>query len=256
MQILRLVYSAFVSLLTKLIQNPKNFLIIFPEIFSYIKSVFQYKRTMDNIEKFNYYPILFQRNLKSSFDSHYVYQAYWATKIIKQINPGHHTDISSNISFVAQLAAILPVEYFEFNPPDLIINNIRSAHCDLRKLPFADSSLKTVSCLHVLEHIGLGRYGDEVNPNGMKNACKELIRCVAEGGSLIVSFPVGKHSVEFNAHRITNPLTALTYFPTMKLKKFSYVDDHGLYIENANPEDSVDMNYACGMFWLIKTKLS
>lgn len=249
---LKRIYLVAASLLTKLIQNPKNILKLIPELFIFFSSAFEYKKNTEHQEKFKYHPILFQRNLKSSFDAHYVYQAYWATKKITKINPSVHKDISSNIPFVVQLAATIPVDYFEYNPPELLIENIRAGHCDLRKLPFDDSSVQSLSCLHVLEHIGLGRYGDKIDPNGMKSACLELIRCLADGGNLFVSFPVGRHSVEFNAHRVTNPHTALTYFPKMELKEFSCVDDEGQYFENVSPSVCEGMNYACGMFWLIK----
>src|SRR5262245_55187824 len=46
-------------------------------------------------------PVLFQRGIPSAFDAHYVYQAAWAIKRIAASQPASHTDISSNIPYVA-----------------------------------------------------------------------------------------------------------------------------------------------------------
>lgn len=78
---------------------------------------------------------------------------------------------------------------------------------DILKLPFDDNALQTLSCLHTIEHIGLGRYGDQINPNGYYEALMELQRVVAPGGHLILSMPVGQERVEFNAQRILDQET-------------------------------------------------
>jgi hypothetical protein len=40
-------------------------------------------------------------------------------------------------------------------------------------LPFESGSIKSLSSLCVVEHIGLGRYGDEIDPFGSESAIKE-----------------------------------------------------------------------------------
>ncbi len=45
-------------------------------------------------------------------------------------------------------------------------------------LPFKGNSVESLSCMHVVEHIGLGRYGDPMDPEGDIEAIKELKRVV------------------------------------------------------------------------------
>src|SRR2546430_12288402 len=52
----------------------------------------------------------------------------------------------------------------------------------LFRSPFGDLELSSVSCLHVAEHIGLGRYGDAIDPLGTRKAIGELARVLAVDG--------------------------------------------------------------------------
>jgi hypothetical protein len=56
--------------------------------------------------------------------------------------------------------------------------------------------------MHVIEHIGLGRYGEALDPDGDLKAIRELVRVLAAGGNLLVVVPVGRPRIQFNAHRI------------------------------------------------------
>jgi hypothetical protein len=102
--------------------------------------------------------------------------------------------------------------------------------------------------LHVIEHIGLGRYGDPLDPQGSVKAALELQRVVSRGGSLYLSLPVGRERICFNAHRVHSPLSILKMFPQLKLINFSMVNDNGEYVENAAVENAVEFEYGCGLF--------
>ena len=115
-------------------------------------------------------------------------------------------------------------------------------------LPFADRSLESVSCLHVAEHIGLGRYGDELNPEGTRKAAAELQRVLQPGGRLLFSLPVGRPRLCFNAHRIHSPEQIVAMFPELELVEFSGVDDAGSSSVTARSQSSSGSRYACGMF--------
>jgi hypothetical protein len=41
-------------------------------------------------------------------------------------------------------------------------------------LPFKNNSIECISSLCVLEHIGLGRYGDKLDPFGTEKAIEEI----------------------------------------------------------------------------------
>ena len=59
---------------------------------------------------------------------------------------------------------------------------------DATSLPYKNNSVKALSSLSVIEHIGLGRYGDEVDYNGMQKAIDEIKRVLAFNGMILSCF--------------------------------------------------------------------
>ena len=55
-----------------------------------------------------------------------------------------------------------------------------------------------------LEHDGLGRYGDPINPNGDIDTCIEVYTMLNESGYFICGIPIGYGCIEGNYHRIYN----------------------------------------------------
>lgn len=55
-----------------------------------------------------------------------------------------------------------------------------------------------------LEHDGLGRYGDPINPNGDIDACIEAYTMLKKDGYFICGIPIGDGCIEGNYHRIYN----------------------------------------------------
>jgi hypothetical protein len=82
------------------------------------------------------------------------------------------------------------------------LDNFISKRGSILLIPYENNSIKSLSCLYVAEHIGLGRYGDPLDPFGTKKAAKELSRVLALDGNLYFSLPIGKPKLYFNAHRI------------------------------------------------------
>ena len=116
-------------------------------------------------------------------------------------------------------------------------------------LPFADSTVKCLTSLHVIEHIGLGRYGDPVDPEGYKKAAREIMRVMDKGGRFILGTPVGRERLCFDAHRVFCPKTITSLFSELELIKFSLIDDKGDQIyENAAFENAMNCDYGCGLF--------
>jgi SAM-dependent methyltransferase len=119
---------------------------------------------------------------------------------------------------------------------------------NLLALPFADASIGSLSCLHVAEHVGLGRYGDPLDPLGTRKAAAELARVLAPGGDLYVALPVGRPRVCFNAHRIHAARDVRAYFGALDLSEFAGVGDDGALVESAPLDLFDDASYACGLF--------
>lgn len=200
------------------------------------------------------YPCLNDKTSKTTFDSHYMYHPAWAARVLSEIKPKSHVDISSILHFSAIVSAFVPVEFYDFRPADLKLSNLTSKEVDLTHLPFGDDSIKSLSCMHAIEHIGLGRYGDPIDPDGDLRAIKELKRVLADGGNLLVVVPIGKPKIQFNAHRVYSYDQILDYFSSLKLKEFSLIGDNpqdGL-IKNATKKTADEQTYGCGCFWFKK----
>lgn len=187
---------------------------------------------------------------------HYFYQDIWALKNLKAIAPAIHYDIGSRYDgFVGQATVICPIVAVDIREVKFSLPNFSFQKGDLLNLPLNDDSINSISCLHTVEHIGLGRYGDNLDPNGHEKALLELQRVLQKGGYLILSCPIGRERIEFNAQRVFNPVYILRVLDKMKLKNFSVVTDENKYIENTDLSDFINSKYACGLFLLEKDKL-
>lgn len=200
----------------------------------------------------NAYPCLFDRTTTTPFDAHYFYQDIWAFKAIQASGTPNHIDIGSRAIFVGMLTAITKVIFVDIRPLIVNLENFDSKAGSILAPPFADNSVPSLSCLHVAEHIGLGRYGDPLDPEGTKKATRELARVLAPQGNLYFSVPVGKPRVCFNAHRIHSPQQILGYFYDLELIHFSGIDDDGTFRRDMDPNDLADAAYACGLFHFTK----
>ena len=110
--------------------------------------------------------------------------------------------------------------------------------------------------MHVVEHIGLGRYGDPVDYDGDLKAISEIKRVLSSGGNLLFVVPIGQNKIMYNAHRIYTYEQIITLFSDLRLVEFSLVQDGilgGTIIENANEDIANKQQYGCGMFWFKKT---
>jgi SAM-dependent methyltransferase len=203
----------------------------------------------------NVYPCIKDKTITTGFDRHYVYHTSWAARIVKKINPKRHVDISSSLYFCGILSAFIPVDFYDYRPANIGLDNLTSQRGDLMSLPFPSNSICSISCMHTVEHIGLGRYGDFLDSEGDLKAINELKRVVAKGGSLLFVVPVGKPLIAWNAHRIYAYEQIISAFEGFSLKEFSLIPENesrGGLIRNADPKLVKNENYACGCFWFIK----
>lgn len=188
----------------------------------------------------------------TTFEPHYLYHPAWAARILAQTRPEIHVDISSSLHFCTLVSAFIPVKFYDFRPAEINLSNLTSGHADLTSLPFPDNSIASLSCMHTVEHIGLGRYGDPVDPDGDLKAIAELKRVMAPGGDLLFVVPVGKDArIIFNAHRIYTNTQIRTYFNDFELADFSLITDNpklDVFIEHADPALSKQCTYGCGCF--------
>jgi SAM-dependent methyltransferase len=201
------------------------------------------------------YPCLNEKTSQTYFDRHYVYHTGWAARSLAKINPDVHVDISSSLYFISIASGFVPIKFYDYRPAKIDLSNLESGSQDLLNLSFEDESIKSLSCMHVVEHVGLGRYGDPIDPAGDLTAIKELRRVLAPGGSLLFVVPVGKPKIFFNAHRVYSYEQIISYFDGLKLKEFALIPEHennGEILYNPMPNKVERENYGCGCFWFTK----
>lgn len=185
---------------------------------------------------------------------HYFFQDLWAATKIYRKNIKRHTDIGSRIDgFIAHLLPFCRVDYVDLRKLESNVDNLHFIQGSILSLPFPDNSIESLSCLHVIEHIGLGRYGDPIDPAGHEKAALELARVLKPGGTLYLGTPVGQERVCFDAHRVFHPATVGKMFDGLELKELSLIDDKGeRIIQNAATEQAAACRYGCGLFEFVK----
>lgn len=200
-------------------------------------------------------PCLDDKQSTTGFDRHYMYHPAWAARVLARTKPALHTDISSILHFSSLVSAFIPMRFYDYRPADVHLNQLSCGAADLLKLPFDDNSIESLSCMHVIEHVGLGRYGDPIDSLGDGKAMQELLRVLAVGGNLLFVVPVGKPKIMFNAHRIYSYDQIMHAFSTLNLVEFALIPedpkDGGIRYD-ATSVDVANQVYGCGCFWFKK----
>ncbi|ESP62750.1 hypothetical protein SMITH_554 [Smithella sp. ME-1] len=208
-----------------------------------------------------FYPCVEDRNQESGIASgHYFHQDLLVASKIFKNNPVNHVDIGSRIDgFVAHVASFREIEVFDIRNLTIQPDNISFKQIDLmdeglNMFGYCDS----LSCLHALEHFGLGRYGEKIDYQGHLKGWNNMYNILKKKGKLYFSVPIGKQRIEFNAHRVFS----LPYLLNMindyyQIDSFSYVNDAGNLIKNADLNNqsinnNFSCNYGCGIFELTK----
>lgn len=196
------------------------------------------------------YPCLSDRYDEAGVASgHYFHQDIWAARRIHVADPATHHDVGSRIDgFVAHLLCFRDVVVIDIRPLESSLPGLDFVRATVLDLPFADSSFESISCLHAMEHVGLGRYGDAIDPQGWSIGMRELARVLAPDGHLYFSVPTGRERLEFDAHRVFSPQTVLDAFAELRLVEFSAVDDDGRFWEDVEPQFLEDARYGCGLY--------
>lgn len=210
------------------------------------------------LEPHDIFPFLSDNTNATEFDRHYIYHPAWAVRILTQTNPAVHTDIASSLHFCSIVSAFIPIRFYDYRPAELMLSNLETAHQDLTQLSFESNSIDSLSCMHSVEHVGLGRYGDTLDYDGDQKAMSELARVLKLGGNFLFVTPIGaKAKIVFNAHRVYTKELILNAFIKygLTLKEFSLIPeksaDGGIVINPTN-ELLEKQVYGCGCFWFTK----
>lgn len=194
-----------------------------------------------------------------NLSGHYFHQDLLVAQRIFENKPVKHVDIGSRTDgFVTHVASYREIEVFDIRPSDVQIRNIKFVQADFTNI---DQSLEnyadSVSCLHVIEHFGLGRYSDPLDPEGHLKGLQNIYKVIKPGGKFYFSTPIGKERINFNAHRVFNLQTLKNLFEDQyHFDDFWYVDDAGQLHQDAQLEDGLTNNFGCyfgcGIFEMTK----
>jgi SAM-dependent methyltransferase len=184
-----------------------------------------------------------------SLTAHYFWQDLWAATNLFESGVRDHVDVGSRIDgFIAHILPFCDVTCVDIRSLDVAWPMFHFMQGAILSMPFDDGEVKSLSSLHVIEHIGLGRYGDPVDAEGPWKAARELTRVLAPGGKLLIGVPMGLERVCFDAHRIFAPETVRDMFGDLDLVEFSFINDRNRLIRNAAFDEARDAYYGCGLF--------
>jgi hypothetical protein len=201
------------------------------------------------------FPILSEYDeVAGAASGHYFHQDLWAARKIYERRPSNHVDVGSRMDgFIAHLLTFMPVTVIDVRPLSSTVSGLTFMQADGANLSTIPSnSIASLSSLHAVEHFGLGRYGDHIDPEACFAGMAALARVLRPNGRLYFAVPIGRERVEFNAHRVFSPATILRAFAGLELCSFAAVDDGGSLDEHRAPNDYADAFFACGLFEFTK----
>jgi hypothetical protein len=190
----------------------------------------------------------------------YFWQDLLVARKIFEAKPQRHVDIGSRVDgFVAHVASFREIEVFDIRAVTTNIPGVIFKQADLmRSVKGMTGYCDSLSCLHTLEHFGLGRYGDPIDPVGFKHGLVNMASLLREGGVFYLSVPIGIARVEFNAHRIFDPrvIVNLAMENSLQLSALSVIMQEGrvetLVLDESQIDDLATQRYALGIFTFIK----
>ena len=209
------------------------------------------------------YPIYEDRDSDAGVATgHYFHQDLLVAREIFERKPRRHIDVGSAIyGFVSHVASFREIEVLDIRPVHATVPGIKFVQQDLMStdLTFVECT-DSVSCLHALEHFGLGRYNDPIDYDGWRKVLARLTRMLEPQGTLYLGLPTGREQrVEFNAHRVFSlPFLRGELEKDFTVQRLAFVNDAGDLIPDVDPhgadaDRSLDSNYGCSI-WALQKK--
>lgn len=195
------------------------------------------------------YPCTRDKTTFTPINTDYFYQNTWFAKKLIHNKPTIHYDVGSDVKMIGILSQFVKINFIDIRNPNIKLNNFKYIKGDICNLPFKTNSIKSISSLCVIEHIGLGRYGDDIDPDGSEKAIKELIRVTIKNGNIFITVPIySENRLYFNAHR-----TFTRKFIMDKFKQCKLIEEQYFYNGEIVSKLPLKMNtYGTGFFWFKK----
>ncbi len=218
----------------------------------YLSDYRNYKKLASNpafkLDTADLFPRIDDKTSSHEIDPIYFIQGCWCAKKVFEAKPTKHHDIASQSLMVGIISQFTPTVMVDLRSLSINLPGLSFIKGDITALPFKDGEISSLSSICVIEHIGLGRYGDPLDAFGTEKAAKELSRVLSKGGSLYISVPIDKESkVYFNAHRAFTRDHVISLFPGLKLVEEKYI--YGRNLEDSyNPKKG----FGTGLYYFKK----
>jgi SAM-dependent methyltransferase len=230
----------------------------------YRKDLREIKRQLKDNKDFTLadnYPVLRERfETNGDLKSHYFHEDLSVAQRVFENRPQRHVDVGSRVDgFVAHIATFREIEVFDIRPQQAVVQNVKFVTADFMNIPASlHNYTDSLSSLNVIEHFGLGRYGDPIDVDGHLKGLENMYHVLKPGGKFYFSTPIGPQRIEFNAHRVFSLAYLLKIFQSnYTIDRFSYVDDRGDLHQNVDlTPEVVSSNCGCrfgfGIFEMTK----
>ena len=242
-----------------------------PNYFISYLCVYQKLKSNNSHYRLKIYPCFHDNiNQVSIIQNEYFIQDLYVANIVKNLPSTLHVDIGSRLDgFVSQCSLVKDLISYDYRQESQLKYGIHFSHVDLLDYDCVYGALNShhgqrisISCLHTLEHLGLGRYGDKLSLQAFENGLSNLLLSTPVNSSLIISFPVGIPRIYFNAHRIIDIDTVIKYLDN---HNFEFVEFSTIIRgEIVSSRDQIDINkhiesirsvdYALAIFHVFKLK--
>jgi len=231
---------------------------------SYIRDYLRIKKLIKGNSDFNrimFSPVSGDRYEQGGdMQSIYFQQDLYVAQQVFRNKPVRHLDIGSRTDgFVAHIATFRSIDIVDIREIKSKFFNINYRQSDMMNpAPSLYNQYDSVSCLHAIEHFGLGRYGDPLDLNGHIKAIENIYHILQPNGLFYFSTPIGPQRIEFNAHRVFDIGYLLQLFEgKFRVESFSYIDDGKAFFPEqdlieSNVRNNFNCNYGCGIFTLRK----
>ncbi len=172
--------------------------------------------------------VFFEKNQNASaWDSFYYWTEEWIAKKILKNNPQKHYDIGGRIDGLINRLLTFDKEIvmIDIRPSTFVHPRVKTIQADATNLEeIEDNSIESISCIGLVGNIGLGRYGDPVDPDAWKRIMHTIERILKKGGKAYITITVGKERLHFNGGRTMSPCTIVDSVPNLRVSDYCFMD--------------------------------